>query len=263
MPELSFEARRRMPSAQARRFHHRLPPIALIAIALAMLVPWPALGCEMAHTWAERTLCQYEDLGRIDRSIQARFADVARGLPTAERERLRGDQRAWLARREDCRMTTMPVDCLAATYRGRLADLDRRNARADMLLRPPAVTETEPFENEARRIERQTVSLRKRTAEDAGGTAFLWSDGSQPVMLVEPTGERGDASSGGTRYYFRKGALFYVESKADRAGFEDGEMLFWVNAAGKPASTAAAAWPVRQQQLMARAAALLARFGER
>ena len=82
-------------------------------------------------------------------------------------------------------------------------------------------------------------------------------------MLVEPAGDRGDGSSGATRYYFRKGTLFYVESKADRAGFEDGEMLFWLNAAGKPASTVAAAWPVRQQQLFNRVAGLLARFGER
>ena len=252
-----------MPIADARRLPRHLPPVAMIAIAAVILLSRPAQACEMAHTWAERMLCQYEDLGRIDRSIQARFADLARGLPTGEREKLRGEQRAWLARREDCRTTPQPANCLAATYRKRLADLDRREARGDLLLRPPTVTEMEPFQNEARRIERRTISLRKRTAEDTGGTAFLWSDGSQPVMLVEPTNDRGDASAGGTRYYFRKGSLFYVESKADRAGFEDGEMLFWVNAAGKPASTVAAAWPVRQQQLLARAAGLLTRFGER
>jgi uncharacterized protein len=242
--------------------HRPLLPLAWMAVIVASLAPRPAEACEMAHTWAERTLCQYEDLGRIDRSIQARFADVARGLPTGERERLRGEQRAWLARREDCRTAPQPVGCLAAAYRKRLTDLDRRDARADLLLRPPAITDLEPYRNEARRIEGRTTGLRKRTAEEAGGTVFLWSDGSQPVMLVEPTGERGE-TAGGTRYYFRKGSLFYVESKADRAGFEDGEMLFWVNPAGKPASTAAAAWPVRQQQLLSRAAGLLARFGER
>lgn len=54
-----------------------------------------------------------------------------------------------------------------------------------------------------------------------------------------------------------------MKSQADRAGFEDGEMLFWVNAAGQPASGAAVAWSVRQQQLLSRAAGLLALFGER
>ncbi|MFO1129477.1 MAG: hypothetical protein U1E66_13715 [Rhodospirillales bacterium] len=217
----------------------------------------------MANTWAERTLCQYEDLGRADRSIQARFGDVAKDLPTGEREKLRSEQRSWLARREDCRTAPQPVNCLASAYAKRLAELDRRDARADLLRRPPSATDVEPFETEARRIERLTVSLRKRTAEDTGGTAFLWSDGTQPVMLVEPTNERFEASAGGTRYYFRKGALFYVKSQADRAGFEDGEMLFWVNAAGQPASGAAVAWSVRQQQLLSRAAGLLALFGER
>ncbi len=240
-----------------------LLPLAWMAVAATSLAPRPAAACEMAHTWAERTVCQYEDLGRIDRSIQARFGDVARALPTGERERLRGEQRAWLARREDCRNAPQPFSCLAAAYRKRLADLDRREARGELLLKPPSPTEIEPFRSEARRIERRTIAMRKRTAEDAGGTAFLWSDGSQPVMLVEPATERGDASAAGTRYYFRKGVLFYVESKADRAGFDDGEMLFWVNATGKPASTIAAAWPVRQQQLLARAAGLLALFGER
>lgn len=245
------------------RLSQRLPALLAAAIAAVVVLPRPAHACEMAHTWAERTLCQYEELGRIDRSIEARFADVARSLPTGEREKLRGEQRAWLARREDCHTAPQPFGCLATAYRKRLADLDRRDARAEMLVRPPSNVDMQPFTEEARRIERLAVSLRKRTAEDVGGTAFLWSDGSQPVMLVEPATDRSDASAGGTRYYFRKGALFYVEGKADRAGFEDGDMLFWVSASGSPVSAAATAWPVRQQQLLSRAAGLLARFADR
>jgi uncharacterized protein len=239
-----------------------LPPFALLLslpLAGAPSAAPAATACDAPHGWAERTLCQYEEVERLDRRLAAAFADLATALPVADRERLRGEQRAWIADRDACRRQAQPAACLRRRYMDRIADLERRSERASLASRPPQPAAIEPFVRRARAIDRRLPQLRQRVADEAGGAAFLWLDGSQPVVLVEPGGGDGGHRLA-TRYYFDGGALFYVEGRADRAGFEAGEMLVWQDAAGRPPVGAGPLWPVRQRELLTRAATLLGRF---
>lgn len=244
------------------RTHRRLLPILSLALVAACGRPAvAAVACQAPHGWAERTLCQLDDVERLDRRLAAAFADLAETLPVADRARLQGEQRAWMAERDGCRGEIGPAGCLRRRYEARLADLERRESRAEAGRRPPEAVAIEPFVRRARAIDRRLPRLRQRIVEGEGGAAFLWLDGGRPVLLVEPGGGDGGGPALASRYYFDAGGLFLVEGRADRAAFANGEMLLWLDGGGRPPAGAAPLWPQRQQQLLTRAEAWLARFG--
>ena len=71
----------------------------LLAIAGAQQ---PSFDCSRATTWAEHAICDTADLAALDVEIAAAYARLREALPEAASERLRDEQRAWLAERDAC-----------------------------------------------------------------------------------------------------------------------------------------------------------------
>jgi uncharacterized protein YecT (DUF1311 family) len=237
-------------------------PLARIAIVLVLgcAAGGAAFACENAGTWAERTICQYDELMRQSREVETGLARLAKHVIAVDRERLRAEQRSWLAARDGCRSAPAPVKCLAESHRARIEALAARLARANAPRRVPQQGNAEPFLRQARALQRQLPVLRQRIVDAAGGAVVLWTDAGLPAVLFEPAAQAGARAGQWTRYYFRDGALFMVERPGDRAGFENGEMVFWSDRTGARPSEAEAGWEARQQGVLARAAQLLALF---
>jgi uncharacterized protein len=103
----------------------RAPSAALLIPLLLGCTALPALGasfdCAKAATWIEQVLCEDQALGSLDERLAAAFRrarEAAQG-DTAVSERLRSEQRAWLAERDGCKTTT----CLNRLYERRIAEL--------------------------------------------------------------------------------------------------------------------------------------------
>lgn len=101
----------------------------LLGLVLVALVPLPAeaLDCSAA-TGSERRICQ----SALLRGLDARQDEVlkrlrARSTPI-ESQRLTGEQRGFLKRRNDCMAAKSPDDCLRRVYEDRTLTLQRRLA---------------------------------------------------------------------------------------------------------------------------------------
>lgn len=107
------------------------PSVARLLPLLAALATAPAgaasFDCARATTALERAICDDEQLNEADGSLGRAYAAALRLSPPAEAERLRAEQRSWLAERlERCSVTDLP--CLRALVGGRTQELLDRSS---------------------------------------------------------------------------------------------------------------------------------------
>jgi uncharacterized protein len=175
----------------------RLPALAaLLALALAAAPARaqdddfkPSFDCAKAQTAAEKVICATPSLGALDgmmsRYYQALLARLEREQATAEIDRLRRDQAAWLQGRDGpCLAASRggaDVDalgtCLDRAYRTRLVGLAARNDAANTVKGKPAPV----WSGEYRRVVRNQTD---------GGRLFLlhWPDGTYVAVIETVSG---------------------------------------------------------------------------
>lgn len=110
---------------------HRLLVLAVAAVAATP----PALACDEAVSWSERTVCQYPELQEEVRRVNGQVDRLLRLISTDDRQRLRSEQKVWTAGHDACRAQANPIKCLNGRHQDRLAELDRRIGRETQALR--------------------------------------------------------------------------------------------------------------------------------
>ena len=100
---------------------------ALVVLIASLLAPIaraePSFDCAKAQSKAETLICFPEmDLEWLDRQM-ARLFKLAKSQPNADRDRLTGEQRAFLGRRDACGADS---ECIARVYKERLRNLASR-----------------------------------------------------------------------------------------------------------------------------------------
>ena len=91
--------------------------------------PAPSFDCRRAATPIEKAICADAALARLDRQTAEAYQSALRNAyEPAAQERLRAEQRTWLAGRNKTCAGPAPGACLARLYRDRLA----------VLMKPPA-----------------------------------------------------------------------------------------------------------------------------
>ncbi|MEO1330347.1 MAG: caspase family protein [Pseudomonadota bacterium] len=131
----------------------QLAAIAALALSIAALAAAPSASaqgfdCARATTAIENAICADDRLGKLDERLNARYRQLRRAAPEADRDALRAEQRQWLEeRRRLCDgLRERPMRrCLVQVYRDRLQAtrvvLDRyraeRAARRDDRPSPP------------------------------------------------------------------------------------------------------------------------------
>ncbi|MEL7093409.1 MAG: lysozyme inhibitor LprI family protein [Pseudomonadota bacterium] len=102
-------------------------PVQVQPAEIAPRVTSPGFNCAKASTATEVTICQSEQLARLDRSLNARYDTLTFDMDETTLTKLRAAQATWRRERDGCRTD---VPCIAAAYEVRLemlSDLlDRR-----------------------------------------------------------------------------------------------------------------------------------------
>ncbi|MBP0466390.1 DUF1311 domain-containing protein [Roseomonas sp. PWR1] len=102
-------------------------------VALLLLAPLPALAqagpsfnCAQARAWDEQAICAQADLAELDRRIAAAWRSVTERATPEDRQRLQGEQRAWLAERRACQGPNAreAQSCVRRLMRARARDLE-------------------------------------------------------------------------------------------------------------------------------------------
>jgi len=95
---------------------------------LTLIMSWSSatllaasFNCTKASTATEQTICANRSLSQIDSSLGKLYSQRLKGLSKTEANRLKQEQREWLAQRNYC--STVDVDCLLSSYRQRIAKL--------------------------------------------------------------------------------------------------------------------------------------------
>ncbi|MEM6760791.1 MAG: lysozyme inhibitor LprI family protein [Pseudomonadota bacterium] len=86
----------------------------------------PGFNCANATTVTEITICQWEELARLDRDLNANYDTLIFGMDEATSAKLRDAQGAWRRARDGCRTD---ATCIEAAYLVRLETL------SDLLVR--------------------------------------------------------------------------------------------------------------------------------
>ncbi|WP_198378122.1 lysozyme inhibitor LprI family protein, partial [Neoroseomonas rubea] len=107
--------------------------IRALAVLLLLLAPLPALAqtgpsfnCAQARAWDEQAICAQADLAELDRRIAAAWRSVTERATPEDRQRLQGEQRAWLAERRACQGPNAreAQSCVRRLMRARARDLE-------------------------------------------------------------------------------------------------------------------------------------------
>ena len=103
----------------------------LAILAAAAATTAPSFDCARASGEVEQAICASPALAELDRE-EARLYRLARAVPQARREALRGRQREFLAARDSCPESAAPLaECLRDAYLGDIAELRRVSGLAD------------------------------------------------------------------------------------------------------------------------------------
>ncbi|MFC5306070.1 lysozyme inhibitor LprI family protein [Azospirillum picis] len=116
-----------------------MPATALAGLLMALAAPMPAtpawadasFDCKAASTPVEKAICAVPALGDADQEIADGYKSLLDLSATADRDRLRAEQKAWLAQRNQCASAASVADCLTPVMDA------RRKALADAV--PAAV----------------------------------------------------------------------------------------------------------------------------
>jgi uncharacterized protein len=88
----------------------------------------PSFDCSKAGNWAEKTICQSDDLAALDAWFSPLYGQVVGRVPAADADNLRAQRKAWLKSRNDCQTEANGAACLTARYREFIAELEGRLA---------------------------------------------------------------------------------------------------------------------------------------
>lgn len=111
--------------------------------ALALFVSWSALArcwaaafdCSATHlTILEKRICGNPTLSHLDFTLGFLYSRVKTNSALSDRSKISGDERLWVARRNECR----DDKCLLAAYRTRIAELS--SAEAALFGRPSSTS---------------------------------------------------------------------------------------------------------------------------
>ena len=100
---------------------NRWPLALLCASLLSPSAQAASYDCTRATTAAEIAVCDNPDLNRLDEELAMQYRSLLNQLPPRQANRLRDDQRSWLAARDSC---GADVRCLRARYQERRARLN-------------------------------------------------------------------------------------------------------------------------------------------
>ncbi len=112
-----------------RYFISNLTCASALFISLLLTVPvhasqgaQPSFDCRKAASRAEKTICADAALARLDSQMGRTWKRLLDAFDTedAQQTQMKQDQRAWMARRDQC----ADADCIGKLYRARLSALD-------------------------------------------------------------------------------------------------------------------------------------------
>jgi len=84
--------------------------------------------CAKAETEVERAICYVKELANLDLQLSATYKSLLSELPTAKRDALKSEQRAWLVSRDrQCEPYKGWVGCLRDSYQERINELRKRS----------------------------------------------------------------------------------------------------------------------------------------
>lgn len=135
-----------------------------VTVAVGTARAEPSFDCKAAATPVEKAICADPKLADADREIADTYKTLQDLSGTADRERLRTEQRAWLAQRNQCAATPSPGACL-----GPVLDA-RRTALSESV--PKAVATLTAIVDG---IAADPAGATKRLAEIRGGLGKGWS----------------------------------------------------------------------------------------
>ncbi len=113
-------------------------------------------NCTKASTAIEKAICANRSLSQMDSSLGKLYSQRLKGLPKAETNQLKQEQREWLAQRNNC--STVDVDCLLSSYRQRIAELTTEGQDSPSVKQVESLTSSPPTPLSVAR----TVSLTSR-----------------------------------------------------------------------------------------------------
>lgn len=141
----------------------------------------PSFDCKAASTPVEKAICADPKLADADREIAGLYKALQDLSAAADRDRLRTEQRAWLAQRNQCATAATPGSCL-----GPLLDA-RRTALSDSM--PKAVAAMSAIVDG---IAGDPAGAAKRLGEIRGGLGKGWN---AYLLRFGPSPDRAKAES--------------------------------------------------------------------
>lgn len=245
-----------LPATPAGVFFLALASTMVIGLA-AQAASSERFSCDDPKGWAERTICQYDELTEINLKVDLKYRILEERLTGAEQDRLRASQRAWVTDRDTCKTKPSPIGCLRKSLSNRVTFLEAEDASggSGSLAGPPL--ELADYIAFADKIDKRLDTLKRRAMEDKGAIIQLWVDASapsrgDPIKAREPASRQGDQKATHIDYYFRGDQLYFVRTKAFQAGFRNRRMLFWIDEARQPFSGPQSQWEARQRSLIER-----------
>lgn len=88
----------------------------------------PSFDCAKAGNWAEKQICQNDELAALDGWFGPLYGQLVARLPKADADALRTERKAWLKDRNACKDDKDGAGCLKARYQGFIGKLEQRLA---------------------------------------------------------------------------------------------------------------------------------------
>ncbi|WP_244433684.1 lysozyme inhibitor LprI family protein [Azospirillum sp. B506] len=163
------------------------PMLAAAALALWVVIAAgaaqadPSFDCKAASTPVEKAICADSKLGDADKEIADTYKALQDLSGTADRDRLRTEQRTWLAQRNQCATAPSPGTCLGPV-------LDARRTALSKSMPKAVDTVTAIVDG----IASDPAGAAKRLAEIRGGLGKGWS---AYLLRFGPAPDRAKAES--------------------------------------------------------------------
>jgi uncharacterized protein len=77
----------------------------------------PSFDCSKAGTWAEKTICQSDELAALDAWFTPLYGQVSQRLSGKDLDDLKARRKVWLKQRNDCEAEADGTACLKQRYR--------------------------------------------------------------------------------------------------------------------------------------------------
>jgi uncharacterized protein len=88
----------------------------------------PSFDCSKAGSWAEKTICQNDELAALDAWFSPLYGQVTQRLSGKDLDDLKARRKAWLKQRSDCNAEDDGTACLKKSYQLITGELERQFA---------------------------------------------------------------------------------------------------------------------------------------